>query len=246
MLKRIFLYTASILIVAYLVAATTFLNARTDNQACQNLELLITDTVHSGFVDKKEITSILQKNGIRPIGKSKYEVSTKNLEEVLNNHALLDRVECYWTHSGRLFVEISQRIPILRVMNNQQQDYYIDNKGEIMPSGIRCVAHKPIVSGTVEKSFAVNELYNFGVFLQNNSFWNAQIEQINVLPGKYVELVPRVGNHIIYLGRLENYDKKLKRLKTFYQKGLNEIGWDKYSRINVEIDNQIVCTRRDN
>ena len=195
-------------------------------------------------VDKKEITSILQKNGINPIGKSQNEICIKNLEEILNQHALIDQAECYWTPSGQLFIEISQRIPLLRVMCNKQQDYYIDNKGAIMPSGIRCVAHRPIVSGTVEKSFAMNDLYNFGVFLQDNPFWNAQIEQINVLPGKYVELIPRVGNHVIYLGKLDNYENKLKRLKSFYLKGLNEIGWNKYSRINIELDNQIICTRR--
>ena len=44
----------------------------------------------------------------------------------------------------------------------------------------------------------MKDLYKFGVFLQKNSFWNAQIEQIHVLPGKNIELVPRVGDHLIY------------------------------------------------
>ena len=47
----------------------------------------------------------------------------------------------------------------------------------------------------------MRDLYKFGVFLQKNSFWNAQIEQIHVLPGRNIELVPRVGDHIIYLGK---------------------------------------------
>jgi cell division protein FtsQ len=90
----------------------------------------------------------------------------------------------------------------------------------------------------------MRDLYKFGVFLQKNSFWNAQIEQIHVLPGRNIELVPRVGDHIIYLGKLDDFERKLKRVKTFYEKGLNKVGWNKYSRISVEFGNQIICTKR--
>lgn len=107
----------------------------------------------------------------------------------------------------------------------------------------KCIANLPIVTGNVEKSFAVSELYHFGLFLQNNKFWNAQIQQINVLPGKEIELVPRVGKHIVFLGKLDNYEGKLNRLKEFYRKGLNKVGWNKYNRINIEFSNQIICTK---
>ena len=73
-----------------------------------------------------------------------------------------------------------------------------------MPPEAKCVAHRVIVTGNVEKSFAMKDLYKFGVFLHNNKFWDAQIEQIHVLPDQNIELVPRVGDHLVYLGKLEN------------------------------------------
>ena len=79
----------------------------------------------------------------------------------------------------------------------------------------------------------------------NNKFWDAQIEQIHVLPDRNIELVPRVGDHLVYLGKLENFENKLARLKEFYQKGLNQVGWNKYSRISLEFSNQIICTKRE-
>mgnify|MGYP000547290813 CR=1 FL=1 len=109
----------------------------------------------------------------------------------------------------------------------------------------KCVAHRVIVTGNVEKSFAMKDLYKFGVFLHNNKFWDAQIEQIHVLPDQNIELVPRVGDHLVYLGKLENFEDKLARLKEFYKKGLNRVGWNKYSRINLEFSNQIICTKRE-
>ncbi len=246
MLKRILLFTFTVLVVAYLIASVTLLNAKDDRQVCKNLELIIGDTLYAGFINKAEVGAILQKNDIYPIGKQQNQIATKALEEELNQHPLIDKAECYWTPSGKLFIEVSQRVPILRVMNNQGNDYYIDNKGSIMPTDIRCIAHRIIATGNIEKPFAMNELYNFSVFLQGNPFWDAQIEQIHILEDYDVELIPRVGNHIIYLGKLEEYEQKLERLKAFYQKGLNQVGWNKYSRISLEFNNQIVCTKKDN
>ena len=59
-----------------------------------------------------------------------------------------------------------------------------------------------------------------------------------------MELVPRVGNHIIALGPPTKLEEKLTRMKEFYTEGLNKVGWNKYSRISLKYDNQIVCKKR--
>ena len=80
----------------------------------------------------------------------------------------------------------------------------------------------------------------------------------NMLRDYTVELVPRVGNHIIHLGKLpessqrqqrkqlvtEFTNKKMDRLEKFYRYGLSQAGWNKYSYINLEFDNQIICKKR--
>ncbi|MCD8183645.1 MAG: cell division protein FtsQ [Bacteroides sp.] len=245
MLKRILLFIVLLLVTAYLVVAVTAFNRKPAGQMCHDVELIVKDTVYAGFITKKEVIAMLEKKGISPIGKKMDRILAKTLEETLSNHPLIDRVECYKTPSGKLCVEVTQRIPILRIMSSNGENYYLDNKGTVMPPDAKCVAHLAIVTGNVEKSFAMRDLYKFGVFLQNNSFWNAQIEQIHVLPGRNIELVPRVGDHTVYLGKLDGFELKLKRLRKFYEKGLNKVGWNKYSRINVEFSNQIICTKKE-
>ena len=82
--------------------------------------------------------------------------------------------------------------------------------------------------------------------------------QINVLPNRDIEVVPRIGNHIVHLGQMpESNDKttrqklitefvnrKLTRLEKFYKYGLSQAGWNKYSYIDIEFDNQIICKKR--
>ena len=245
MIKRILLSVVMLGLIAYLIIAITSLNNKPAKQTCHDVDLVIKDTAYAGFITKGEIKGLLEQKGIYPVGKPITRVSTKSLEREISKHPLIDKAECYKTPSGKICIEVKQRVPILRIMCDNGDNYYVDNRGTIMPPEAKCVAHLAIVTGSVEKSFAMRNLYKFGVFLQNNQFWNAQIEQINVLPGRTVELVPRVGDHLIYLGKLEHFEDKLVRLKTFYEKGLNQVGWNKYSRISLEFDNQIICTKRE-
>ncbi len=245
MLKNILIALFLLVILGYLTMSVTVINRKDTELVCNQMKLVVKDSLFTGFMNDKEVEKILKKHGVSPIGRAFDLINTDTIEKILTSHPLIDNVECYKTPSGKLFVEIYQRIPLLRVMSAKGENYYIDNKGAIIPQDERCVAHRIIVTGNVEKSFALTKLYNFGLFLQDNPFWSAQIEQINVLPRDRVELIPRVGNHVIYLGRLNNFEEKLDRVKEFYRNGLDKVGWNKYSRINVEFSNQIVCTKRE-
>lgn len=234
-----------LVVFGYLVVAVTAFNVRSTDLTCYDIDLTIKDSVNAGFITKNEVVSILNKHNVNPVGKKIDEVRLGMLEDLLGKHPLIDGVECYKTPSGKIVVEVTQRVPVLRVINRTGESYFVDNKATIMPSEARCIAYLPVVTGDVEKSFALTDLFGFAVFLQKNKFWNAQIEQINVLRGQEIELVPRVGNHIVFLGRINDYESKLSRLKEFYVKGLNKVGWNKYDRINLEFSNQIICTKRE-
>lgn len=245
MLKKILLTIVLLFITAYLLVAITAFNRKPAGATCTDIELVIKDTAYAGFVTTKEIAAILTKKKLNPVGKNMDEIRTAELEEALATQPLIDRVECYKTPSHKICVEVTQRIPILHVINSRGENYYLDNKGTVMPSEAKCTALVPLATGFIDKTFAVSGLYPFGMYLQNDPFWEAQIEQIHVLPDRSIELVPRVGDHIIYLGKAEDYERKLSRVKKFYRKALNKVGWNKYGRINVEFSNQIICTRRD-
>ncbi len=244
MIKKIFIILFLMLITLYLIVAVTAFNSKPVEQACGGIDLIIKDSIDHGFITKKEILRLLNAKKLSPVGKAMGEVNIRALEEELSTHPLIGNVECYLTSGNRLGIEVTQRIPILRVMASNGEKYYIDDKGKSMPI-TNSAANVAIVTGYVDKAFATKEVYEFGMFLQQNPLWLAQIQQINITPTKEIEIVPMVGNHIIFLGKPGNYENKFDRLKTFYKKGLNEIGWNKYSRISLEFDNQIICTKKE-
>jgi cell division protein FtsQ len=81
-------------------------------------------------------------------------------------------------------------------------------------------------------------------YIDDNDFWSAQIDQIYVDSNNDIDLIPRVGNQLIHIGTTENIEGKLKNLAAFYDKVLPEVGWNKYSVINLEYKDQIVCKKR--
>ena len=167
--------------------------------------------------------------------------------------------ECYKTQDGLVDIYLTQRMPIVRIKSINNEDYYIDDHYQVMPN-TNYTSDIIIATGNINKWFAQKYISLVIKTLMKNNLWRNQIEQINVLPDRGIELVPRVGNHIIYIGNLpesniiskreqdvEDFiNKKMDRLEKFYKYGLSQAGWNKYSYINIEFDNQIICTKHHN
>ena len=110
-------------------------------------------------------------------------------------------------------------------------------------SNTRYPSNLIVATGNISRQYAQKVLTPIGNLLVGDTFWQNQIEQLNILTDGSVEVVPRVGEHIIYLGPPVNISKKLQRLEKFYRYGLSEAGWNKYSYISLEFDNQIICKK---
>jgi len=244
MIKKIALITLALGMLAYIFFAIFVLNPNAGTGVCKNLEVLVKDSLDRHFINAKEVAVILRNAGLSPIGKNLTEINTEAIEEKLEENKLVKKAECYKTPEGNIKIEISQKIPILRIFSTNGS-FYVDSEGGTMPLPTTVFsAYVPVATGHITKEFASKELYEFALFLHKNSFWDAQIEQIYVASNQDIELTPRVGNHQIILGKLENYAENLEKLRIFYDKGLNEIGWNKYSAINLKFKDQVVCTKR--
>ena len=91
------------------------------------------------------------------------------------------------------------------------------------------------------------KLINFVKYVENDSFWRAEIVQIiasTMSSGDLtLEFVPRTGRHTVRLGTLDDVEQKLSTLLSFYENGLRNVGWDTYRTISVEYRGQVVCTK---
>jgi cell division protein FtsQ len=132
---------------------------------------------------------------------------------------------------------------VVHVMAQNGDDYYVDNHNDVMQHN-NYTCNLLVATGNISKPFASKVLASVVRQIMSDSFWRNQVVQLNVLDDHSIELIPRVGNHVIYLGQGRDIARKLNRLQKFYTYGLSQTGWNRYSRISVEFDNQIICKRR--
>ncbi len=244
MIKRILILCILLAVTAYLIVAVTVFNRKPENQVCKGMELVVKDSIDYGFITETEVKNLLKQKNLYPGKKRIGTINVRLLEETLSRHPFISKAECYLTSGGKVGIEVYQRIPILRIMSSNGDNYYIDQSGKIMSAAGKSV-HVAVATGFIDRKFAQNELYQLGLYLQQNPFWKAQVEQINVTPRKELEIVPRVGDHILFLGKATDFEEKFSKLQTFYSKVLNRIGWNKYERISIEFNNQIIGTKKE-
>lgn len=91
------------------------------------------------------------------------------------------------------------------------------------------------------------KLINFVKYIEEDSFWRAEIVQIvasTMSSGELqLELIPRSGSHRIRFGTADRVEEKFEQLSAFYNRGLTNIGWEEFKTISVQYKGQIVCTK---
>lgn len=256
-LKKTIIVAIDIILGIYLVAAFTAFN-KPDEQKnlCNKVNIEIADGSSDGFIDAKEIKKRLDTAGLYPLGKPMRYVDARKIENILKSSPFVKTAECYKTQDGNVFITITQLLPVIRIKADNGDDYYVDDKNSVMPNS-NYTSDLIIATGNISKRFATNYMSSIGKTIMSNDLWKNMVEQIHVLPDLGIEIVPRIGDHIVYLGRIpearrkENREKaiadfistKMERLVKFYRYGMAYAGWNKYSYINIEFDNQIICKK---
>lgn len=258
--KKAGLIFVDLLLAAYIVAAFSAFNKPEEKlYVCKDVNIIVADATSHGFIDKKEVQNRLDKSNLNPKGKPLAQVSCRKIEETLMKTPFVKTAECYKTQDGTVTVSITQRMPVVRIKANNNDDFYIDDHDCIMPNS-DYTSDLIIATGAINRTYAVRYISPLARTLMADDLYRNLFEQINVTNDRGIELVPRIGDNVIYLGRIPESNKpserlqiiqdfvetKMKRLQLFYKYGLPQAGWNKYSEISLEFDNQVICKKKEN
>lgn len=231
------------LLILYVIVMMSFTNIAYNEMPYKNVSIVIQDSTTTRFVQKNDIFQLLKDSADYIFSNTPSSINLDKIEHLINNHSSIKECNCYFLSNGEMCVNISQRHPIARVMTNKY-NLYIDEEGNIMPLSKFYTAHVPIITGYVNKKLITTELYTIAHTIQNDNFFEALIEQIDVTSkGEYI-LIPRAGRQTIELGNAENLEIKFKSLKALYLQIFNNNAWNKYKTISLKYDGQVVCTKK--
>lgn len=240
-------------VIVLLVAAV---NSR-NQQTCKGYDIDINGRAEGHwFIDKNDVVDVLTSNKTITIRNKKIESFDLNrLEARLEKEVWIKDAELYFDNQGILKVEVEEREPIARIFNSQGQSFYIDSTGHRLPLSDKMSARLPVFTGfpgdakkvkTKADKKLVKHIKELSLYLLKDPFWMAQVSQIDITPSREFEIVPTVGNHLIEFGDGTDHEKKFQRLFVFYKQVLAKTGMEKYERIKVQYDKQVIGVKKEN
>ena len=250
MMRRILNILVWIGLAAWFMVILGFVTGEAEEVICNRIDVMFSDTVHSRFVSDSDIRTLFRHEGLQLQGYPLKQINTRELEMLLERNPYIREAEVSTDISGRLEIFLEQRVPLVRIMPDGKQGFYLDTEGKILPLSDQFVPHILLVSGHIKKpdgdsgAKQLEEIYRFCSYVCKHPFWSGQIVQLYVDRRGEYELIPRVGAHQILLGNLDDWDRKLRNLELLYRQGFSLYGWNAYEIINLKYTNQVICTKR--
>jgi len=237
-------------LVVFIIGTLAFTSIESRNILCSDIEVVYKrkDLIS---VDKDKLIRMAKAADGRILSKTLDKIDGEEIEAAIEKHPAVERADVYKLvvknekggYKGVLVIKVINREPVLRIINSGS-NYFMDKEGRKFPVSAAYAKRIMVTTGSVSEKFAVEQLLPFVDFVSHNDFWSAQIEQIHVEQDGNVLLSPLVGGHVIEMGDLNNYETKLRNLKAFYKQVLSDDKWDKYSKVSVKYNNQIVAKRK--
>ena len=231
---RILKILITVIIFGFLLS---FSLKRFNNKSMEKVSVNLIKTKHPVyFIDEKDIKEIVKKsNPERRIG----DINIPELEKKLNKLPAVDSANVFLNLNGNLHLDIKQRVPAFR-LNKNGNDFYVDGKGTEFPISKNYSFPCMLVTGDVDKSEYI-KLAELVDKIDRDEFSKKYFIGISKEKENY-NLLTSQGNYKVEIGDLENINLKVKGFKTFVEKHLVYQEPEKYTKISVKYDNQIVTT----
>ncbi|NCD71378.1 cell division protein FtsQ/DivIB [Mucilaginibacter agri] len=251
--KPILISLAWVVSLGGVIVLMSFIQLKKNGVVCSDVKVYIPGSQY--FIDKEEVDNILQVSSHTLIGRRIENINLHDLEKKLKANPFIEFAKVYADMDGVIKVEVSQRQPILRIMNQFDQDFYVDKHGLKIPLSGNFTARVLAANGFIEEPFGdkvdtmhtaiARDVFKTADFITRDSLWNAQIAEIYVNEQHEMVLIPRVGNDRILLGNADSLQTKFSNLLAFYKQGVPRVGWNTYKLINIKYANQVIGVKKD-
>lgn len=222
-----------------------------NRKKCTDIKIEISGIEEHMFIDEKDVLDLIQSKG-KVTGIAVAALDLRTMETSLETNPWVRNAEMYIDNQQVLQVLIEERQPVARVFTIQGGSFYLDSSGMRLPLSEKLSARVPMFTGfpsdkvklSKPDSVLLKDIVKIGVFVLADSFWMAQVAQVDIEPGRQYELIPVVGDHVVSIGNADDLDAKFNRLYTFYKQAWLQKGIHYYERLNVQFDKQVVAVKR--
>ena len=95
----------------------------------------------------------------------------------------------------------------------------------------------------MKNSKSLKNVYNVAHKIKDDEFLKKHVIEIHQDLDGDVFLRLRKYEFLVQLGDISFLDKKVNNLKAFYKKNLKDKTLSQYSKVNLQFENQVICTK---
>lgn len=171
------------------------------------------------------------------------EVERDEIADTVLTSPYLERCEVSVSMGNNIIVKAVQRRPIVRVFRGNEE-YYLDVHGKKIPLSEVGSCDVIVANGMLKKGSAIEQVWKMACYLDSHPKYGCIFDQIYINEEGDMLLVPKISNHYVEMGDIENLDSKFEHLVRFYRKAMPKVGWQAYSKVSLKYRGQVICTKR--
>src|SRR5476651_269624 len=150
--RHILIGFAWVTVLSGIIVLMSFIEIKKSEVICKDVKVYIPGNQY--FIDKDEVDNILEVKSNALIGHKLDDINIHALENKLKANPFIEFAKVYADMDGIIQVEISQRQPIMRVVNRFDQDFYIDQHGLKIPLSQNFTAKVLVATGNIDELFS--------------------------------------------------------------------------------------------
>ena len=226
-------YLVGLLLLA--IGCLSFAGIRSKQRKISDIEIIFNGG-DARFLSVDIVNKLLIQSNDSLFFQQKDMVALKEIEQQLLRYPVIKTAQLYTVPQGKLYVEIDERDPIVRVQGARA--YYVDEFGVEIPLSNRYSARVPLFYGEL-KSDKKQEMIQLLSKLTTESFFKEELVDIHLEAEGFV-LGLRNFPFEVFWGKNTSFSEKTENLKRFCAY-TNQNQEKKFNRIDLSYTRQVVA-----
>ncbi len=249
-----------ILIVLLIAVLTTFHFVRR-NSTMRGISTTVERSSEAILLTEPDVDSLILMSFPDLLSKDIKDVEPKAVKKALEGHPYIFTSDVKMTWSGKLEVNVRQRVPVARVFY-QGNEYYLSREGTCMPLSEKHYCNVLIASSMQEEpllktptAIALGDTSNhhqpaglqkqwvLSSLLYDHPEYGEVFDQVCIDENGDLCAVPKLSSLYVVVGDTTALQEKFENLWAFFNQGINQVGWSAYTAISLKYKGQVVCTQ---
>jgi cell division protein FtsQ len=225
------------------------------SKLCKEVIVEFKDDLPFRMLDETEIEYTLwpAARNSNPVGKQLVNLDLFYLEKQLEKNPWILDADLYIDQLNKLHLRVEQRNPVARLFTPEGNSFYMDEKYALLPVKLSDVISLPVFTNfyinpslkSASDSILLKRIIGLSKFIKSDSFWMAQVEQVNINANQTFEVTTQMGDQLVQLGIRSDWQKLFSKLKLLYGRMSADGNWSKYIQIDLQYKDQAVCLKRE-